>query len=160
MVHLYLRRRKQLLKRLIIISSLFVLVFFFYSLFRFIAFRLFHFDLSSHDVVVLILSVLLVSLAYKPIDYLVLLLFKEVLFKSHVADHSVLTQLARSLMTVLEQTTLANLIVNTFGEALNAKVASVLVHDKSRSVYRIASAFGLKPSAWRNVELNAHCLLV
>ncbi|MBI4358287.1 MAG: hypothetical protein HY584_03220 [Candidatus Omnitrophica bacterium] len=160
MTHFYFRRRKQILKRLMVTSVLFIFIFFSYALFRFVAFRLFHFDVSSNDLMVLFVAVFLLSFAYKPIDYLTLLLFKEVLFKSHVADHSVLTQLGRSLFTVLDQTTLANLIVNTFGEALHMKVVSVLVRDPSKLVYRMASAFGLKPSAWRGVELNASCLLI
>ncbi len=160
MVNLYLRKRKRVLKSLILTAILFLLVFFFYSFFRFLAFQLFHFDLSSHDVTVLLLSVVFASLVYKPIDYLVLILFKDVIFRSHIRDYSVLMHLARSLAGVLDQTELANLIVNTFGEALHLRMASILIYDKSKDVCRIVSAFGFKPSLWRNFELSINSLLI
>ena len=160
MVNLYLRKRKRFLKNLVLTVILSLLVFFFYSLFRLLAFRLFQFDLSSHEVVGLLLSVVVVSLIYKPIDYVVLALFKDIIFRSYMQDHSVLVHLTRSLMGVLDRTELANLIVNTFGEALHLRVASVLLYDKTKEVYRMNSAFGLKPSIWRNVELNTNSLLV
>ena len=160
MVNPYLRKRKRFLKRLILTVILSLLVFFFYSLFRFLAFQLFQFDLSSHEVAVLLLSVFVVSLIYKPIDYLVLILFKDVIFRFHVHNHSVLVQLARSLAGVLDRTELANLIVNTFGEALHLTVVSILLYDKTKQVYRMNSAFGLKPGIWRNVELNTNSLLL
>ncbi|MBI3999735.1 MAG: hypothetical protein HY351_03890 [Candidatus Omnitrophica bacterium] len=157
---LHLKKRKRILKRAILTGVLFVLVFFFYSLFRFLAFRLFRYDLFSHEIAVLLLSVLLASLVYKPVDHAILLLFRDVFFKSNVRDHSVLVQLARSLTGVLDRAELANLIVNTFGEALHAHVASVLIYDKSKGVCRIVSAFGLKPNAWRNLELSSNSLLI
>ena len=160
MVNLHLRKRKRFLKRLILVTILFILAFFLYSFLRFLAFRLFHYDFSSHDVAILGLSVLLVSFVYKPIDHLVLLFFKEVLFKYNMRDYSVLTHLGRVLTGVLDRTELANLIVNTFGEALHVRTASVLIYDKSKEVYRIESAFGLKPSVWRRIELSPHCLLI
>ncbi len=160
MINIYFRKRKRFLKSLILTAILSLLVFFFYAFFRFIAFRLFHFDLSSHDIAVLLLSVFLASIVYKPIDHFVLILFKDVIFRSHIHDHSMLTHLTRSLVSVLDQTELANLIVNTFGEALHLRMASVLVYDKSKDVCRILSAFGLKPSLWRNLELSTNSLLI
>src|SRR3990167_6053821 len=104
---LNLKKRKRILKRAILTGVLFVLVFFFYSLFRFLAFRLFRYDLFSHEIAVLLLSVFLASLVYKPIDHAILLLFRDVFFKSNVRDHSVLVQLARPLTGVLDRAELA-----------------------------------------------------
>ena len=159
MVNLYLRKRKRLLKNFILTILLFVLVFFFYSLIRLLTFRLFQYDLSAHDIVALFLSIALVSVFYKPADHLVQVLFKDIIFRSYVRDHSALAQLSRSLTTVLDQTELGNLIVNTFAEALYLRTASVLLYDKTKEQFRVISAFGLKPSTWRNLALSPNCLL-
>src|SRR3990167_4440685 len=160
MMNFHLRKRKRILKRFILTGSLFALVFFFYSLFRFIAFRFFQYDLSSNDIAALLLSVFLVALFYKPLDYLILHLFKTVLFRSHVRDLSVLGQLARASRGVPNSFELANLIVNTFGEVLDARSASVLLFSKAKGIYQIESAFGLKPSEWKNFELAGDSFLI
>ncbi|MBI4372187.1 MAG: hypothetical protein HY585_00480 [Candidatus Omnitrophica bacterium] len=157
---LHVRKRKRILKQVILTGFLFVLVFFFYSVFRFFAFRWFRYDLFSHEITVLVLSVSLAALIYKPIDHVIFVFFRDILFKSNTQDHSILAQLARSLTGILDRVELANLIVNTFGEALHARVASVLIYDKSKDKYRIISAFGLKPNAWRSLELAPHSLLI
>ncbi|MBI4368292.1 MAG: hypothetical protein HY588_02750 [Candidatus Omnitrophica bacterium] len=160
MVNLYLRKRKQFLKRTILTVSLLILAFFFYALFRFIAYRFFGYDLFASDISIVVLSVFVMSLLYKPVDYFVLLLFKEVLFRSYLRDHTALVQLTRSLTKVLNRNELANLIVNTFGEMLHVLVASILVREKSKGIYRVISAFGLNPSAWRNVEFSPNALII
>ena len=160
MTNLYIRRRKRFLKRLVVTIMLFALVFFFYSFFRFVALRFFGYDLFSHEITILLLSALLVSLLYKPVDYLMGFLFKEILFRSSAGDHSVLLQLSRSMSGILDQVELTNLIVNTFGEVLQVRTASVLIFDKSKNVYRIISAFGIKPNVWRNLEIKPNSLLI
>lgn len=160
MTNLYLKKRKRLLKRFILLAILFIFAFFVYALLRFVAFRLFRYDFSSHDIVILGLSVFLVSIVYKPIDHLVLLFFKDVFFKSNTMDRFALIHLGRALTGILDRTELANLIVNTFGEALQVRTASVLIYEQSKGVYQIESAFGLKSSVWRHIELSPHCLLI
>ena len=160
MVNLYIKRRKRFLKRLVVVTLLLVLIFFFYSLFRFISFQFFHYDLFAHEIAVLLLSALLVSVLYKPLDYLIGFVFKEIFFRSTVEDHSTLFQLSRSLTDVLDQAELTNLIVNTFGEVLQIRSASVLLFDRSKNVYRIVSAFGIRPHVWRKLEMKPNTLLI
>src|SRR3989338_1612365 len=160
MIDLYLRRRKRLLKRLILTAILFILAFFFYALFRFMAYRYTQFVFLSNHFAILSVSVLVVSLLYKPVDYLVLLFFRDVLFRTHVIDRGVLLQLGRSMTKVLNRTELANLIVNTFGEALHVRMASILLKDKTKATYRVISAYGLNFSAWRNAEFSPNGLLI
>lgn len=160
MVNLYLRKRKRLLKRLILTTILFVLTFFIYACARFIAVRFLDVDLFSNDIYLLIAAVLLTSLVYKPLDHLILFLFKDVLFTSNGRDQSTLVQLARSMTAVLDRNELANLIVNTFGEALYVRTALVLLHDKTKSGYKIASSFGLKTNLIRQISLSTNSLLI
>src|SRR3989338_1201772 len=103
MINLYIKRRKRFLKRSVVTTMLFVIVFFFYSLFRFVAFHFFRYDLSSHEIAVLLFSALLASLLYKPLDYVMSLLFREVLFQSNSGDHSALEQLSRAISGILDQ---------------------------------------------------------
>ena len=159
MVNLYLRKRKRFLKSLILTSILFVLVFFLYSFSRFVAFH-FDLDLFSNDIYVLITSVVLISLVYKPLEHLVLFLFKDALFISNGRDQSTLVQLSRSMTAVLDRVELANLIANTFGETLHVRTASVLLYDKTKSVYRIVSSFGLKTNVFRQISLSTNSLLI
>ena len=160
MVNLYLRKRKRFLKRLILTSVLFILVFFVYSVSRFIALRFLDWDVFSNEIYVLIASVLLISLVYKPLDHLVLFLFKDVLFTSHGRDQSTLVHLARSMTAVLDPAELSNLIANTFGETLFVRTVSVLLYDKSKSAYRVTSSFGHKPNTVRQISLSANSLLI
>lgn len=159
MINLYLRKRKRFLKRLILTSILFVLVFFVYSFSRFIALS-FDLDIFSNDIYLLVISVLFISLAYKPLDHLVLYLFKDSLFASHGRDQSTLIPLARSMMSVLDRVELANLIANTFGETLFVRTAAVLLYDKTKTHYRIVSSFGFKTNLIRQISLSGNSLLV
>ena len=160
MVNLYLRKRKRFLKRLILTSILFILVFFIYSFSRFIAMRFFDVDLIAHEIYILIAAVLLISLAYKPLDHLVLFLFKDVLFTTNGRDQSTLVQLTRSMTAVLDRAELSNLIANTFGETLHVRTALVLLYDKNKSVYRVTSSFGLKAIQIRHISLSNNSLLI
>src|SRR3989338_10712219 len=102
MLNLYLRKRKRVLKGFILAVVLFVFVFFFCSLFRFLALRLFGHDVFRQDLIILALSVFLVSILYKPMDYLILLLLKDVLFRTAARDHSTLAQISKSLAGILD----------------------------------------------------------
>ena len=145
---------------MIITCVLFALVFFFFSLFRFLDLHFFHSNLFSNEVIILALAVFLASLVYKPLDHLVLLFFKDVLFRSYVIDHSVLAQLAKSLTSVLDKSELANLIVNTLGEVLPIRTASILLMDQASKTYKLVSTYGWKPSAWKNVGLGPNSLII
>lgn len=157
---LHLIRQKRILKRAIVTFVLFAFVFFIYSLFRFLDLRFFHSGFLSNEIFVLAVAVFLASLIYKPIDHLVLLFFRDVLFRSSVMDHSVLTQLAKSLVLVLDRSELANLIVNTLGEVLTIRTASVLLLDSTGKTYKLASTYGLKSGSLKNVELGKNSLLI
>lgn len=160
MVHLYLRRRKALLKRFILTAILFILAFFIYSFLRFITLQWFHLEFLENNISVLIISVVLISVAYKPLDYLVVFLFKDVLFTSNGRDQSAFLQLARSMTAVLDRNELANLIVNTLGDMLHVRTVSVFLFDKSKSVYRMISSYGLKTNVVRHVSLSSNSLLI
>ncbi len=160
MVNLYLRKRKRILKRLILTSILFVLVFFLYSFSRFVAIRVLDLDVFSNDIFLLVASVLLVSLIYKPIDHLVMFLFKDMLLTHNGRDQSTLIQLAKSMTAVLDRTELANLIANTFGEMLHVRTGAVLLYDKTKSLYRTVSSYGLKTNVSRDIALSPNSLLI
>lgn len=160
MINLYIKRRKRFLRRAAVTLVLFIFVFFFYSFFRFIAFQFFKSDLFSSEIPILVVSALFISLLYKPVDYLVSFFFKEVFFRSNAGDHSVLAQLARSISEILDRSELTNLMVNTFGEVLQVRSASILLLDKSTGTYKIVSAFGLKPAVWRPLEFGSSSLLI
>ncbi len=160
MINLYLRKRKRFLKLLILTAILFILVFFVYSFLRFIGLRFFDLDIFYNPIYILIVSAFLISLAYKPLDHLLLFLFKDIFFMSHGRDQTILVQLARSMTAVLDRVELANLIVNTFGETLHVRTASILLYDKSKAVYRIVSSFGLKTNAARQISLSVNSLLI
>jgi hypothetical protein len=149
-MRLHFRKRRRFLHGVLLTLTLFSLAFFVYAFSRFAAFRVFGVDLSSHEVIILFASVVVAVLFYKPLDALILILFKEVLFRSSSRDFSMLTRLARSLRSILNQAEIANVIVNTFGETWGLRYASVLVRDKTKGDYRVVSAFRIKPSQWKH----------
>ncbi|OGX05487.1 MAG: hypothetical protein A3G87_09795 [Omnitrophica bacterium RIFCSPLOWO2_12_FULL_50_11] len=149
-----LRKRKRLLRVAILTGAIAIFVFFFYSLIRFAALRLFAYDFSSHEIGVLLAAAALAVLLYKPFDYLTLLFFKDVVFRSSGKVDSALQNLARAARTILDRTELANLVVNTFGETLGVRVASILAFDRIKACYRVVSAFGIKTSDWQFLDLK------
>ena len=156
-----LRKRKRLLQTILLSLILFVLVFFFFSLFRFLIFRFFDFQLVSDDVRVLLASVVLAVLFYKPLDYLLFLFLKDDFFQGSSYDFSTLAQIARSSHGLLSTKEIANLIVNTFVETWNVPCASVFVFNRQNTkTYQIASAFGFKSNNWKALELKEGNVLV
>ena len=95
-----LRKRKRLLRVAILTGAIAIFVFFFYSLIRFAALRLFAYDFSSHEIGVLLAAAALAVLLYKPFDYLTLLFFKDVVFRSSGKVDSALQNLARAARTI------------------------------------------------------------
>lgn len=149
-----LRKRKRLLRAVILTTVLMACVSFFYALIRFVVFRFFDYDFSSHEINILVVSVVLAAILYKPLDYLTLLFFKDVFFRSIGKNYSALQDLTRAVRTILDQTELANMIVNTFGETWGIPVASILVLDRVKACYRIVSACGIKSNEWRLLEIK------
>lgn len=156
----HLRKRKRFLKRVILLMILAPLVLFLYTLIHLFLSHFLKYDLFNHPFASLVVSVILVSSIYKPIDYLIFMLFKNFLFRSNLYGQVALAQLARDAVSVLDQHELANMIVNTIGEAYDVNSVSILLFDKSKSSYRIISAFGLLPAVWRKIVLNAYDPLV
>jgi signal transduction histidine kinase len=150
----HIRKRKRFLQTCVLSGALFVLVFFFYLLFRFAAFRFFHYDLASQEVSILLASVFVSVFFYKPLDHVIFLMLKWGIFRSHTRDYDVLTQMVRASRGILDSTELSNLIVNTFGETWRVSIASVLLLDKEQKVYRLSSAFGMKSYEWRKIEFK------
>jgi len=135
-------------------ATLFFLVFLFYSLVRLAAFRWFGYDFASDETGILLASVIFLLMLYKPLDHFVLLFLKKVLFRAHTRDHLALMHLGRMVRTVLDQTELANMVVNTLGETWGVRSVSVMVKEPESAQFRIISAYGLKPSHWRDVALK------
>ena len=157
---IHLRKRKRLLQAVLLIGFLFVLVFFFYALIRYIAFGFFHYNLFSHELVILAGPVLLAALFYKPIDQFTLSFFRDVLLRSKTSDFGALAQLARSSRAIIDRTELANLVVNTFGDTWGVRTASVMILDPRKGGYRVISAFGLRSADWHDLVLPTSSPLI
>src|SRR5262245_393127 len=149
----YLKKRKKILKKLFVGLSLFLigtLSFLFLS-------ALFKQFSPAHSVLPPLISVLMMTVislaAYKPLDIAFTQLFKNYLFKNKSYAHMTLMNLAEELALVLDLNELCNLIVNTFGEVLHLKTVAILIPNRFRDDFEIASAYGWHVSDSRRVRL-------
>ncbi|OGW82348.1 MAG: hypothetical protein A3G33_11635 [Omnitrophica bacterium RIFCSPLOWO2_12_FULL_44_17] len=152
MTKLHLKKRKRFFKQIVLISILVPLVLLAFSLLRFLAFKFFNYDLFSDLLITVAVAVVLVTTGYKPVDFAVLWLVRHVFFRSHVNGQIALSHLAHEAVTILNKYELANLIVNTIADVYCLQSASILLVEREKKVYRIVSAYGVKPSSWKHVE--------
>lgn len=154
-MNLQLKIRKRLFKRLVVTGILFPLIFFLFSLIRYLILHFLSSDLVISPLVEVAFIVSSATLLYKPVDYLMSWVLKHTFFGAHLNPQATLHQLARDAALILDRQQLANLVVNTFGEVFGVRSASVFIFDKSKEVYRIISAFGIASPVWRSLTLPA-----
>ncbi len=156
---LYLKKRKKLLKKLCVGTSLF-----FFGSAGFFVFSIVFKNLFSRSQAHPLLFVFLMSVisiaAYKPLDIAFTQLFKNYLFKKKTFAHMTLMELAEELALVLDLQELSNLIVNTFGEVFHLKTAALLIPNRVRGDFEIASAYGWNISDCYRVRFSKDSLLI
>ncbi|MFA6600945.1 MAG: ATP-binding protein [Candidatus Omnitrophota bacterium] len=108
---------------------------------------------------VLIMTVVCL-LVYKPLDLLFTRLFKDYFFKKKSYAHMTLMNFASDLALILDLGELANLVVNTFGEVLCLKTVALLVPNRVRNDYEIASAYGWSVSDAKRIRLREDSPLI
>ena len=150
---LYLKKRKWVLKKVIVGLCLFLIGILAVAILSFFSKHYFPSPWTTHLLVPVFIMTMVSILVYKPLDMAVLHLFKNYLFKKKSYSHITLMNLSEELALVLNLQELANLIVNTFGEVLQLKTVALLVPNRVRDDFEIASAHGWQASHYRRVRL-------
>ncbi|MBI4388530.1 MAG: GAF domain-containing protein [Candidatus Omnitrophica bacterium] len=149
----HLRKRKQILKRFLDAVVLFILTYFIYAVFQLVAgFFFAESPWLRAPVVLLGFSVVIAVLFYKRVDYFIFFAFKRLFLKRSDQYFFALTKLTRDLVNILDLPEVSNLIVNTFGETVGVKTASLMVFDQNEGVYQVISAFGISPSHYLKIR--------
>lgn len=153
-------KRKRFLLKLLVICSLFFLAELGRSLSLSFASFFPHNKIFQSESFRLLFVISLVTLSFRPLDRLLLSLFRRVLSRcgaDYSRDIELLYQESNAQMSLKE---LGNLIVNTLGEALKAEIVSLLVLDQRSNTYQILSSFGLKPSDMSKLRFSDEHLVV
>jgi signal transduction histidine kinase len=157
---LYFKKRKRFLKHLLLGFSLFTAGAAVSFLVSFASLRLFGFSRFSGPSASILLMTLVCLFLYKPLDFLLTKLFKNYLFKQKSYAHMTLLNFASDLAIVLDLQELSNLVVNTFGEVMHLKSVALLVPNKLRGDFEIASAFGWSVSDIKRIRLRGDAPLI
>lgn len=150
----HLRKRKRVLKRVLVLGVLFLAACGVYSFCQLFFSRLLHFSWMSHPFFPLAVAVVATGLLFKPVDHLIFVLFRNFLFRRNDQHFFVLSKLARDLLSVLDLNEIGNLIVNTFGETVRVRTASLLVFQQNERVYEVISAYGIQPTQYRKIRFS------
>ncbi len=151
---LYLKKRKKILKKILLGAVLFIISSISFLLFSFILKYFFPVPAPVHPLSLMLLMTLITLLAYKPLDIACNHFFKNVLFKHKSYAHMALLNLAEELSVILDLQELSNLVVNTFGEVLHLKTVALLIPNRVRGDFEIASAYGWRLADSRRVRLS------
>ncbi len=146
---LYLRKRKRFFKQVLVGTALF----FIGALFFWALSCLPVHPWTSNPTFLLLLMTLICLVAYKPIDFAVVTLFKNYFNRKKSFRHITLMNLTEELSVILDLQELANLIVNSFGEVLQLKTVALVVPSRMRNDFEIASAYGWNLSDYRKVRI-------
>ena len=157
---LYLKKRKKLLKKLFVGVSLFLLGSIAFLLLSILQKRFFPSPLAAHPFVLVLMMTFVCLAAYKSLDMAFTQLFKNYLFKQKSYAHLTLMNLAEELALVLDLQEFSNLVVKTFGEILHLQTVAILIPNRLREDYKIASSFGWNISDARRVRLAKDSPLV
>jgi signal transduction histidine kinase len=151
----YLQKRKRFFKRFVI----FVILSFILSL----SFFLFEFFLERFGLaggsrervwIPALVTALIATLMYKPLDLLVLWLLRRVFFRKEMARVAALENASQSLLHTLDLKELSNLIVNTVAEMMDQRVAILVLFDCLRNQYWIASSYGMPLAAVHKIRVE------
>lgn len=157
---LYLKKRKWLLKKILVGACLFLTgagVIGFLSL---LSKSFWLLTWLTQPLSLIFIMTLVFLAAYKSFDKAVLHLFKDYLFKKKSYSHITLMNLAEELALVLDLQELSNLVVNTMGEVLHLKSVALLVPNRVRGDFEIASAHGWNLSTYLRIRLADHSPLI
>lgn len=157
---LYLKRRKKLLKKFFVGSSLFILGVVFTLLISLVLKAFYPQAQLTHLFFPLLTMAVICVIAYKPLDKLFTQVFRMYFFKQRSYAHLTLMNLAEELSLVLDLQEFSNLVVNTFGEVLNLKTVALLIPNRMREDYEIASSHGWPMADTKRVRLAKDSVLI
>lgn len=150
---IYLQRQKRLLKRVIVGIILLLATVLLWTLlnFIFVGFRdSMNWWHQSGKVVVL--TTFLATLLYKPCDYLIHLFFRHILFKKKLDRLAALQSASKGLIHTLDLRELSNMVVNTLSDLIDQRSVMLVLHDKVKGRYWIASSSGLSINARKKIS--------
>ncbi len=151
---LYLVKQKKVLKKVLVGAGLFLIG----AIFLFFIYQIGNFyhrpSWLMHPLFPAFVMTVIALAAYKPLDAAMTRFFRHYLFKQKTYAQMTLSNLADELALILDLSELSNLVVNTFGEVLHLKTVALLVPNRLRGDYEIASAFGWSVSDARRVRFS------
>lgn len=156
----YFKKRKKFLKKTLVGLSLFALGLSATLLISALL-KTFYPALLAHQLPLTILVMTVVSLlAVKPLDKLFTQIFRNYFFKHKSYAHMTLMNLAEELSLVLDLQEFSNLVVNTFSEVLHLKTAVLVIPNRLRGDYEIASACGWNIADTKRIRLEKDSMLI
>ncbi len=151
------RRRKRVLKRLLDIIVLFALSLCVYWALSFFLSRT---KLLNSPFFQLGVAVLTAAFFFKPVDHLVSLFFRHVLFRRQDHHFFALPKLTRQLMNFLVLQEISRLIVQTVAETMKLKSASLFIFQRQDRVYQMSGSFGLPEQSDPPIRLSVERPLI
>lgn len=148
----HVRTRKRILKRILVILFLSLFAALLYFTLDSLFVSAFGWKWFRTQWVQLIFMMAFAGAMFKPVDHLVFLLFKGIFFGRHDQHFVVLSKLARELVSVMDLQELGNLVVNTFGESVHVRTASLMVFQKNDQNYQVISAYGIHPTIYKKIQ--------
>lgn len=100
----------------------------------------------------MLLATLLATLLYRPLDQLILMVFKTLLFRVGMGRLAALDKATTDLMHTLDLKELSNLIVNTLAEVMDQRVVTLVLLDRLQDRYWVASSYGLPITAVNKIH--------
>ena len=158
---MYLQRRKRFLKRFIVFATLAVTISLCVLVLNAVFLR-FHvsIDLLRMPWSLILLAALLATVFFKPFDYLILLLFRHVFFRRKMDRLAALAGASTFLIHTLDLRELSNLIVNTVAELMEQRVAILVLFDKTKRTYWVASYAGLPVGSLKKIHFQETAPLI
>ena len=150
----YDKKRKRILKRLFVALTLFILSFTVLFFINFFLRNSFPFLTDWSPLVWVCLTSAVAALSYQPLDQAYTWLFRQVLFPRRPRVLLLFQHLSEELATISDLRELANLLVNTLGEVLHLKAASLLVKLPGGEEYGVAAAYGWSVIDYRKVRIR------
>lgn len=150
---LYLKKQKKFFKKILVGLSLFAAGAGIFSLVAFISAHFFRPPWLNNPLFPILVMSCVALTAYKPLDRVITQFFRNYLFKQKSYAHMTLMNLTEELALILDLPELANLVVNTFGEVLHLKTVTLLVPNRLRGDFEIASAYGWQLTDAKRIRL-------
>lgn len=151
----YDKRRKQVLKRLFVALTLFILSFALLFIAHVVLTPWFPYLAEWNPLAWVLLTSAVAALSYPAVDQAYTWVFRQLLFPRRSRIHLVFHRLAEELALITDLRELSNLLVNTLGEVLHLKAVSLMVKGPGAGEYSIASAYGWSVTDYRRVKIQA-----